>query len=324
MNRAWRWIGIITLAIGVAGGSAARAEEGLIGGAEAAAAIPTSSLRDRADSGGMASLFMGYMFNDYLGAVGHAEYTGLFAVDRPHHIDDGPQILSFRAGPRLALPFHIGTLPSEVYATWQAGVVIGLVGDTPVSRTSWGYSTGAGLNFRLNQSFLAGVFGRYNWIDQRVEPGNNVQYVTVGVSLTYNAESAPPPVPVVVPAPPPPAPRPVKKKIVLRGVHFDFNKATIRGDARAILDSAIDTLREEGDVAVIVEGHTDDRGSDAYNLRLSERRAQAVRDYLVAGGIVPSRITSIGRGESQPVASNATEDGRAQNRRVEIRIREAD
>jgi len=111
-----------------------------------------------------------------------------------------------------------------------------------------------------------------------------------------------------------------KQKIVLRGVNFDFDKAVIRADGKPVLDAAIQTLKEQPDVRISVEGHTDSVGSDAYNQRLSERRAQAVVDYLAAGGITRSRMSARGYGESKPVASNATDDGRAQNRRVELGV----
>ncbi len=110
------------------------------------------------------------------------------------------------------------------------------------------------------------------------------------------------------------------RRIVLRGVNFDFDKATIRPDGKPVLDEAVRTLQEESDVRVSVEGHTDSVGSDAYNMRLSKERAEAVADYLTAGGIAHGRISTIGFGESKPVASNETEDGRAQNRRVEFRV----
>lgn len=307
----------------VAGPPAVRAEQGVIAGIDAAAAIPLGSFKNRAETGGSGSLFGGYMFNDYIGVAAQAQYSGFFSVNRHHKLDEGAQALGLHVGPRAALPFDIGSLPAELYATWQGGLYTGLVGDTPISRTSWGFSTGAGLNFRLTRTLLIGPFGRYNWLDQRVEPGNDVQFVTVGLGVTYNAlpepavEEAPPP-------PPPPPPPTVKKKIILRGVNFDFNKATIRPDARPVLDRAVATLREEGGIAVIAEGHTDSIGSDEYNRELSERRAQAVRDYMVDGGVAPSRITFEGQGESRPVASNDTADGRAQNRRVELKIRSDD
>lgn len=143
----------------------------------------------------------------------------------------------------------------------------------------------------------------------------------VGYGLGYWAcpvEEAP-----AAPPPPPPtaaAPAPAKRRIVLRGVHFDFNAASLRPDARAVLDEAASTLREAASVRVAVEGHTDGVGSDAYNLRLSERRAQTVGDELTRQGIDAGRIAIAGLGETKPVASNDTEEGRAQNRRVELRV----
>lgn len=111
-----------------------------------------------------------------------------------------------------------------------------------------------------------------------------------------------------------------KRRIVLRGVNFDFDEATIRPDGKAVLDEGIRALNEEPGVTISVEGHTDSVGSDHYNEGLSERRAHAVADYLAAGGIKRSRMSTVGLGEAKPVASNETEDGRAQNRRVEFRI----
>ncbi len=131
------------------------------------------------------------------------------------------------------------------------------------------------------------------------------------------AEEAPPP------PPPPPAPRPTptpQRKIILRGVNFDFDKASIRRDAADTLDEAANILRGEPDVEVSVDGHTDDVGTDAYNQGLSERRAKSVVVYLAQHGVSASRLHPQGFGESRPIASNATDDGRAQNRRVELNI----
>jgi outer membrane protein OmpA-like peptidoglycan-associated protein len=103
-------------------------------------------------------------------------------------------------------------------------------------------------------------------------------------------------------------------------VHFDFDKSNIRPDARPILDEAVRMLKQRGEVKIVVEGHTDSVGSDGYNMKLSRRRADAVKRYLVEHGIAASRITTEGFGKRQPVASNATAEGRAQNRRVEIHV----
>lgn len=125
--------------------------------------------------------------------------------------------------------------------------------------------------------------------------------------------------------PPPPAaeplPPPDGKRIVLRGLSFfDFDKSDIRADSRPVLDEAAAILRENPDVRVTVEGHTDALGGDDYNQGLSERRADAVFRYMVNHGIAPERMQTRGYGESRPVASNATEGGRAQNRRVELHV----
>lgn len=112
----------------------------------------------------------------------------------------------------------------------------------------------------------------------------------------------------------------MKRKIVLRSVNFDFDKANIRADALPVLDEAVRALQEEGDVDVVVEGHTDSVGEEGYNMKLSHRRAGAVRDFLADHGIAPNRIRTEAYGESRPVASNDSVQGRAQNRRVELRV----
>jgi len=157
------------------------------------------------------------------------------------------------------------------------------------------------------------------------EGGTDARWAAGGVSLksSFNApEPAPPPPPAprVAQAPPPAAVPPAKKKMVLRNVNFDFDRATIRPDAVAVLDAAVETLKAEGGINVVVEGHTDSKGSEEYNVSLAQRRAAAVKQYLVKRGIPAARITTEGIGESQPVASNDTDDGRAQNRRVELRV----
>ncbi len=106
--------------------------------------------------------------------------------------------------------------------------------------------------------------------------------------------------------------------ITLEGVNFDFDRATIRADSRAILDNAVRVLNENSGVTVSVEGHTDSIGSERYNQGLSERRAQAVVNYLIDNGISAGRLTSRGHGESLPIAPNDNEANRFRNRRVEL------
>ncbi|MGQ0618581.1 MAG: OmpA family protein [Panacagrimonas sp.] len=110
--------------------------------------------------------------------------------------------------------------------------------------------------------------------------------------------------------------------IVLRGVNFDFDKASLTTNAKTILDQVVEALKARPDVKVEIQGHTDGKGSDAYNQRLSERRAQSVKQYLVGHGIDTARTTSVGLGEAVPVADNETDEGRELNRRVELKITE--
>lgn len=132
---------------------------------------------------------------------------------------------------------------------------------------------------------------------------------------------------VTLPEPPPPPPTPepepepvVQKRLVLRGVTFDFDSAEIRPESQPTLDEAVLLLGDNRDIHVVTEGHTDSLGTAEYNQALSVRRAESVYRYLVNRGIDPERLTVRGFGETQPVASNETEAGRAQNRRVELRV----
>ena len=104
------------------------------------------------------------------------------------------------------------------------------------------------------------------------------------------------------------------------GITFDFNSYAIRPEFRSTLDEVARILASYPQTYVDVLGHTDSVGADDYNQRLSEQRAGAVATYLTAHGISPARIATRGYGETMPIASNETEAGRAQNRRVEIKI----
>jgi outer membrane protein OmpA-like peptidoglycan-associated protein len=108
--------------------------------------------------------------------------------------------------------------------------------------------------------------------------------------------------------------------INLKGVNFDNDQASLRADALAILDHAVVVLKEDVKARVEVAGHTDNRSTMAHNQDLSQRRAKSVMDYFVAQGIDASRLSAKGYGQTQPVASNDTDEGRAQNRRVELRV----
>ncbi len=139
-------------------------------------------------------------------------------------------------------------------------------------------------------------------------------------------DPAPPP-----PACPPPAPgEPVTLEgckagdvIVLRGVNFDFDKSTLTVNAKTILDEVSAALLSRPDIKFELGGHTDGKGSDAYNLKLSDRRAHSVESYLAKKGVAKDRMSAQGYGESMPVADNETDEGRELNRRVELKITES-
>ncbi len=104
------------------------------------------------------------------------------------------------------------------------------------------------------------------------------------------------------------------------GILFGSNSATLTSAAAGNIDELATTLQKYPDTSITIDGHTDNTGSDAINKPLSQRRAQAVANELTSQGVDNSRITATGYGSSQPVASNATEAGKAQNRRVEVAI----
>src|SRR5829696_7763241 len=141
------------------------------------------------------------------------------------------------------------------------------------------------------------------------------------------APVAAPPAPVARPAPPAPAPAPAApqppaatKVTYAADAFFDFDKAVLKPEGKAKLDDLVSKVKGINLEVIIAVGHTDSVGTDAYNQRLSVRRAEAVKAYLVSKGIEKNRVYTEGKGEKQPVADNKTAEGRAKNRRVEIEV----
>jgi len=135
-------------------------------------------------------------------------------------------------------------------------------------------------------------------------------------------ESAPPVTQAAPPAPAPaPAPVSVSSKVTYAAdTFFDFNKSVIKPEAKAKLDDLVDKIKAINLEVIIAVGHTDAVGSDVYNQKLSMRRSNAVKAYLISKGVDKTRIYTEGKGEKQPVADNGTKEGRAKNRRVEIEV----
>jgi len=131
-------------------------------------------------------------------------------------------------------------------------------------------------------------------------------------------EPVPAPAPVVTP-PPPPAPK-EQGAIIFRNINFDFNKATIKPESEPILDEVAAYLKANPNVKMEIQGHTDSKGTAAYNLKLSDKRAAAVKAYLIKDeAIKADRLETKGLGLTKPIAPNDTEENRARNRRVEFK-----
>jgi OmpA-OmpF porin, OOP family len=137
------------------------------------------------------------------------------------------------------------------------------------------------------------------------------------------APDAAAPAPMVKPAPPPPPapPKPVVEKLTYAAdAFFDVNKALLKPEAKAKLDDLVAKVGSMSLEVIIAVGHTDSDGSDAFNQKLSLRRSEAVKAYLVGKGIDANRVYTEGKGEKSPVADNKTKEGKAKNRRTEIEV----
>ncbi len=185
----------------------------------------------------------------------------------------------------------------------QKGAVIGATGGAVIGGVL-GNNLGKGNNTALGAiigAVVGGVAGGYigDRMDRQAErieeeiPGAEVKRVGEGINVTFNEDA---------------------------GVYFDTNKSIVKGTSAATLDKLAGIFKEYPKSMVLVEGHTDSAGSDEYNMKLSQQRAESVTNYLIAQGIDSGRFTTKWYGESQPVGDNATAEGRAKNRRVELVI----
>ena len=145
------------------------------------------------------------------------------------------------------------------------------------------------------------------------------------------AEVAPPPPMAPAPAPAAPAPAPAAAVVVApvpssekvtyaADAFFDFDKAILKPEAKTKLDDLVSKTKEINLEVIIAVGHTDGVGTDAYNDKLSVRRAESIKTYLTSKGLEANRVYTEGKGKKQPVADNKTAEGRAKNRRVEIEV----
>jgi len=157
-----------------------------------------------------------------------------------------------------------------------------------------------------------------NWTPATAAQGCDGAIVPVAAAPAPVA--APAPAPAAAPAPAPVAPPAATKVTYAADAFFDFNKSVIKPEGKAKLDDLVGKIKDINLEVIIAVGHTDAVGSDAYNQKLSVRRSEAVKAYLVSKGIEKNRVYTEGKGEKQPVADNKTAEGRAKNRRVEIEV----
>ena len=185
----------------------------------------------------------------------------------------------------------------------QKGAVIGATGGAVIGGVL-GNNIGKGNNTALGAiigAVVGGVAGGYigDRMDRQAErieeeiPGAEVTRVGEGINVTFTEDA---------------------------GVYFDTNKSAVKGASAATLDKLAGIFKEYPKSNVLVEGHTDSAGPEDYNMNLSKQRAESVTNYLIAQGISSTRFTTKWYGESQPKEDNATAEGRAKNRRVELVI----
>ena len=181
---------------------------------------------------------------------------------------------------------------------------------------------GAGAKYYFTEMFFAkaGVDMLHN-----LDTENTEWQAGLGLGMNFGGGSKPAPAPVAYEPEPVAEPAPVEETLeVVRvelDVKFDFDKANVKPESHGDIKALADFMNQYPQTTTVVEGHTDSRGSDAYNQKLSERRANAVREVLVNQyGVDAARVNAAGYGESRPVADNATDAGRAINRRVEAEV----
>lgn len=233
---------------------------------------------------------------------------------------------------RLSLLGRVGMHYTKTNTEFSGNRLLGST-NTHASERKLNAKLGLGLEYKFSEALaLRGEVERYRLNDA---VGNRGDADLYSVSLVYKLgrpASATPayqpapevapvvamPAPVVVAAP---APAPVAEKVSFASeALFDFDQSTLKPQGKAALDQLLSQLTGMDLEVIVTVGHTDAVGSDAYNQKLSQRRAEAVKAYLVTQGVETNRVYTEGKGETQPVADNTTAAGRAKNRRVTVEV----
>ena len=303
----------------------------------------TSFNKDERDTG--YKLFVGKQINRYLAVeLGYFDLGqfGFNATTSGNGVLNGEA--GFRGGnldvvgqfpftERLSLLARFGVDYTKTSTRFNGNRLAAVTGPNHTER-KFGPKAGVGLEYKLTEALaLRGEVERYRVNDA---VGRHGDVDLLSVSLVYKlgrpAHSAPvyvapaavEPAPMVAPTPPPPppvAPQPTSEKVSFAAeALFDFDKSVVKPDGKAALDDLLQKLQGMNTEVMITVGHTDSVGSDDYNQKLSLRRAEAVKAYLVSKGVDTARVYTEGKGETQPMADNATAEGRAKNRRVTVEV----
>ncbi|VXC37950.1 OmpA family protein [Massilia sp. 9I] len=234
---------------------------------------------------------------------------------------------------RFSLLARAGVQYARATTHYSGNVLNAVSGPNPPHEGRRHAKLGLGAEYKFTEALaLRAEIERYRVTDA---VQNNGDVHMTSLSLVYKfgrpakaayvppapVEVAPAPAPVAEPAQPAPQPVPTSEKVSIAAeALFDFDKAIVKPEGRAALDEFMSKLEGLNTEVMIAVGHTDSVGTDAYNQKLSLRRAEAVKAYMVSKGLDPARLYTEGKGESQPVADNATAEGRAKNRRVTIEV----
>jgi OOP family OmpA-OmpF porin len=320
-------------------------QERLTSSLSANGATVTSFSTDERDTG--YKLFVGKQLNRYLALEFGYFDLGKFSFNST---TSGNGVLNGEAGfrgvnldllaqlplsERLSLLGRVGANYAKASTHFSGNRLMAVTGPDHSER-KLNAKAGLGLEYKLSEALaLRGEVERYRVNDA---VGNRGDVDLLSVSLVYKlgrparsapvyvpppaAEPAPPPAAEPVPPPPPPkAPEPTSEKVSFAAeTLFDFDKSAVKPTGKGALDDLLRKLQGMNTEVIVTVGHTDSVGSNDYNQKLSLRRAEAVKAYLVSKGVDTSRIYTEGKGETQPMADNATAEGRAKNRRVTVEV----
>ena len=231
---------------------------------------------------------------------------------------------------RLSLLGRVGAQYGTTSSKFTSPRISGGIKDSKVNA-----KVGLGAEYKLNEATAVRLEVERYRTEGSIATGRNVDLATISFVYKFGrpvAAAFVAPAPVVAAPQPmpqaevqapvaPPAPTPVAEKMSFSSeALFDFDKAVLKPQGKVALDELLSKIQGMDTEVIVAVGHTDSIGSNAYNDKLSLRRAEAVKAYLVSKGLEPARVYTEGKGETQPVADNATSAGRAQNRRVTVEV----